>query len=302
MSDNIQIARHNDHKIDISKENNQNHIKHKGNSLKEQGLSTKKDAKIGSLSVRLAQNEEEIHRAQKLRYNIFIAEKGGQPNEEQKKFLKDFDQFDQYCDHLLVIDNKLSEDDKVIGTYRLLRRSVAVKNNIELYTQSEYDLSKLKNFSGEILEVGRSCVAPKYRTGATILLLWRGIVNYCINNDVALLVGCASFDGTDIDKHALALSYLYHNHLAPEDFCPRALDKFFYDMNIIAKDEIDNKLAISALPPLVKGYLQNGSMFGDGAVIDHIFKTTDVCVYFPLERIISGRFHRRQKANSDNEN
>jgi putative hemolysin len=56
-------------------------------------------------------------------------------------------------------------------------------------------------------------------------------------------------------------------------------------LNLIAKDKLDVKAALRAMPPLIKGYLRLGAMVGDGAVIDRQFGTTDVLIILPVEKI-----------------
>lgn len=245
----------------------------------------------GNLSVRLAQDEAEITASQILRYEIFCGEMGGKASAEIQKQKRDFDEFDDYCDHLLVIDGDKSGADAVVGTYRLLRRSAMEKLG-RFYTESEYDCSAVKNMQGEILELGRSCVDGAYRNRAVMTLLWRGIGAYVNSHDIKLMFGCASFTGADPEEHALALSYLYHNHLAPEDIRLRTLPEYYVDMNMMAKDKIDMKAALNATPPLIKGYLRLNGYIGDGAFVDHAYNTTDVSIIVQTD-VISEKYASR---------
>ncbi len=147
------------------------------------------------------------------------------------------------------------------------------------------------SYPGEILELGRSCVHADYRTGATMQLLWRGISEYVLHYDIELLFGCASLPGTRSEDMALPLSYLFHHHLAPPALRPRALDERYVAMNIMPAGEIDRRLALAALPPLVKGYLRLGGFVGDGAVVDHEFNTTDVCIVVKTD-LVTERYFR----------
>lgn len=230
-----------------------------------------------NFEVRLARSEEEIALAQSLRYRVFIEEMNGSTTPENEKVKKDIDDFDQYADHLLVIDPQAPEEEKVVGTYRLIRRSVAEKN-IGFYTETEFNIKKLKNYEGEILEIGRSCVAPAYRTRAAIQLLWRGIAAYVLQFNVELIFGCASIPTTNIEEIKEQLSYLYHFHLAPPALRTKALNHRYVQMNLIPAEMIDHRKALSQLPPLIKGYLRIGGFIGDGAIIDHDFQSTDVCI------------------------
>jgi putative hemolysin len=101
------------------------------------------------------------------------------------------------------------------------------------------------------------------------------------------MFGCASLPGTDLEALKESLAYLHHNHLAPEGMRPRALDARYESMDRASADAIDPRKAIRALPPLIKGYLRAGCFVGDGAVVDHQFNTTDVCIVLPTENVTS---------------
>ncbi|MGL4542272.1 MAG: GNAT family N-acetyltransferase, partial [Polymorphobacter sp.] len=190
--------------------------------------------RIGHLEVRLAQSGVEVAAAQALRYRIFYDEMGAQPTPAMRASRRDIDRHDNVCDHLLVIDHDAGA--RVIGTYRLLRQAVAAAHG-GFYSASEYDLSPLlvqARAGGQLLELGRSCVAPKYRNPATISLLWRGIASYLQIHGIGHLFGCASLHGADPAAHAAELSYLYHNHLAPPELRARTLPEHFVAMDRLA--------------------------------------------------------------------
>lgn len=246
----------------------------------------------GNIEVRLARSFTEIENAQKLRYQIFYEEMNAKPDAAMEATRRDIDPYDEFCDHLLVIDHDKPEADRVVGTYRLLRQTVAEAQS-GFYSSSEYNLSPLmtENFRAQmgegkqLLELGRSCVHIDYRSSATINVLWQGIAEYLKEHNIAYMFGCASFEGVDPAEFKEALSYLYHNHLVAEDFKVRALDGLHVEMNQMAAEEVDTRLARRALPPLIKGYLRLGCLIGDGAVVDEQFGTTDVFILVPVERI-----------------
>jgi putative hemolysin len=236
------------------------------------------DIRAGDLELRLAESDAEIEAAQRLRYRVFYQEMSAEPTPEMAAKGLDFDSFDPFCDHLLVIDHRLGEGAAgVVGTYRLLRRAQAAARG-RYYSVDEYDIAPLVAHPGEILELGRSCIGPEHRSRAAMQLMWRGIADYVMFHDVALMFGCASLPGIDPASHALPLSYLYYNHLAPEELRPHALPARHVDMRLMPREAIDAKAALLALPPLIKGYLRLGGFVGDGAVVDTQFHTTDVCV------------------------
>jgi putative hemolysin len=153
----------------------------------------------------------------------------------------------------------------VVGTYRLIRRAHAARKGT-FYSADEYDISMIVASPGEILELGRSCVGPDYRTGNVMQLLWRGIASYVFQFDIRLMFGCASVPGVDPEELALPLAYLYHNHLAPPAQRPVALPDRYTDMNLLPPDRIDRRAALAALPPLIKGYLRLGRRRGGGGL------------------------------------
>ena len=242
--------------------------------------------------MRLADDEAEILAAEKLRYRVFYEEMGAEPTPTMAREKRDVDEFDSVCDHLLVIDHARPADEAVVGTYRLMREEVALQND-GFYSASEYDLSPLfvgrdentYRQHGQFLELGRSCVRAEYRSNSTIQFLWRGIAEYVYQHQVSYLFGCASLPGTNVEQHAEALSYLYHNFRAPEELCVYAVPSRHVEMNMIPADQIRERDVVKALPPLIKGYLRVGSYIGDGAVVDKQFGTTDVFILQSIARV-----------------
>lgn len=247
-------------------------------------------ATAGALEVRLAETESEVEAAQRLRYRVFYEEMTAVPSSAMREQRMDFDQFDAFCDHLLVIDRELIDEDgqpAVVGTSRLMR-DVDAKRAGGFYTSGEYDiahiLSELGN--GNLVEIGRSCILRDYRTKpSTMQLLWRGVMVYDLRFSIDLMFGCASLVGTDPHTLALPLSYLHHYYPMPEGMRVRARPELYVEMNRMPKAVIEPKAALHALPPIIKGYLRAGASIGDGAVIDRQFDTTDVFIYFPLSNM-----------------
>ena len=241
----------------------------------------------GNLEVRLAENSLEIDAAQSLRYKVFFEEMQAKPSSEQKKSKRDIDEFDHYFDHILVVDHNKSGKiyDKVVGTYRLNRGNYKDKKNF-FYTSGEYDLSKLINLEGNILELGRSCVDIKYRDGKTMQLLWAFIAQYVIKHNIEIMFGCASFPGIEVHNHKSALAYLYQKYLAPVHIRPVAVKSRYIKMK---DDNLTNdsnfRKFLSSIPPLIKGYIRLGAFVGDGAVIDYDFNTIDVCIVLPTKKV-----------------
>ena len=246
--------------------------------------------RMGPLEVRLAQDKRDVKRAQRLRYTVFYKDGTAIADAATMLAQRDKDAFDKICDHLMVIDHaakpSMSGKQPVVGTYRLLRHETAMKHG-GFYTENEFDLADMIERHADLrfLELGRSCVLPRYRNKRTVELLWQGIWAYVKQNRFDVMIGCASFEGTDPDRLALPLSFLHHYARAPEAWRARAHPSRYVEMNRMAKEAIDSKAALRALPPLIKGYLRLGAHIGDGAVIDHQFGTTDVLIVMPVAAI-----------------
>ena len=245
----------------------------------------------GALEVRLAETEHEVEQAQRLRYTVFYEEMSAIPSPRMRELKRDFDKYDDVCDHLLVVDRDAHDEDGqplVVGTYRLTRKKDADKVG-GFYTSSEYELSAMLAGLPEgtkYLELGRSCILKSYRARpGTMQLLWKGLMAYVARFDIDLMFGCASLPGTDVEEMALPLSYLHHFHPMPEHLRVRALPDLYVEMNRIPKDAIDEREGIRSLPAMLKGYVRAGCCIGQGAMIDRQFGTTDVFIYFPLSGI-----------------
>ncbi len=255
------------------------------------------DVVAGDLHIRLAETAEEIKASQRLRYRVFCGEMAATPTAEQRLEEREYDSFDSFCDHLLVFDRSKRGSDQVVGTYRLMRREQAARRG-QFYTKDEYDIAPLLRYPGELLELGRSCVAADYRTGSTMQLLWRGIAEYVFFYNIDIMFGCASLPSTDPEEVKDALSYLYHHHLAPPALRPTAVPARYVDMNMTPPDAINVRLARRLLPPLLRGYLHLGGFVGDGAVIDRDFGTIDVAIVVKTEWVTQ-KYLRHYRAQSD---
>ena len=251
------------------------------------------------ITVRLASSPSEIEAAQRIRYKVFYEEYKAVADETAAATHMDVDDYDAVADHLIVLDESLPPSpSQIVGTYRLLRRAVADKFG-EFYTSREYDIVPLLDSGAHLLELGRSCVLPPYRTRPVLQKLWQGIAHYVAEHKIGLMFGCASLHGTDVDALAPQLSYLYHYHLATSELRARALESHYVEMNRIPKDQIDAKKVFTSLPPLVKGYMRLGASVGDGAVIDQQFNTTDVCIVMPTHLVTQKYFKHYQRVTNN---
>tara|TARA_B100001540_G_C15795585_1_gene637510 strand:+ start:1458 stop:2333 length:876 start_codon:yes stop_codon:yes gene_type:complete len=237
-----------------------------------------------NFTIKIAESNFEIKKAQSLRYKIFFKEKKIKKKSFKLLLQRDYDFYDKISDHLIIIDNNREIRDNVIGTYRLLRGNCA-KLYRGFYTEQEFDISNLKkNFSSKnILELGRSCVHPQYRSGIILKLLWQGISNYIKMYKIKILMGCASFHGTNPSKFKDEFSLLYESYRLPEDYDVKSLQSNEISFN----KNINHLTTFNKLPPLIKGYLRAGGMVSENFYIDTEFETIDYCVIMLTEKIVS---------------
>ncbi|HEX9859290.1 MAG TPA: GNAT family N-acyltransferase, partial [Paracoccaceae bacterium] len=236
--------------------------------------------------LRLARDARDLRAAQRLRYKVFVEELGGDGDLVNHAGRLECDAFDPIFEHLVLIDNRRDADalDDVVGVYRLLSGERAAQTG-RFYSEDEYDLTPLKASGRRLLELGRSCVHPDYRGGTAMLQLWNGLSDYVLERGIEVLFGVASFHGTDVAALAQPLSWLHHNHLAPEALRVRARAPHRQEMALIPPAGLDRRAAMLATPALIKAYLRVGGFVGDGAWIDHAFNTTDVCLVMDTARM-----------------
>ena len=232
----------------------------------------------------LARTEADLRAAQRLRYDVFVEELGGDGGLVDHDARLERDRFDPHFDHLLLRDRQRADGREVVGVYRVMRRAQAEAAG-QFYSEDEYDLSPLKASGRALLELGRSCVHRDYRGGPAMMYLWNGLAAYIAEHGIEVMFGVASFHGTDPEPLAGPLSLLHHRHLAPADIRPVARAEGYQDMNLIAETALDRPAAIRATPALIKAYLRLGGFVGQGAYIDRPFNCIDVCLVMDVARM-----------------
>jgi len=224
-------------------------------------------------TVKLAETAQELQAAQRLRYEVFVEELGGDGALVDHMARLEKDRFDPFYDHMIIMP---AGSTQVVGVYRMLPPNAARAAG-EYYSEAEYDLEPLRTSGRRLLELGRSCLHRDYRGGAAMHHLWAALARYIVEHRIELLFGVASFVGTDTQALAAPLSLLHHRHLAPADLRVRARAPFVA-MDIINEQQLDRRAAMLEIPSLIKGYLRLGGCVGEGAFVDHRFNTTDVCL------------------------
>lgn len=224
------------------------------------------------LTVRLASSASEVIAAQRLRYKVFCEEMGADLHRHDGR---DLDQFDAYCDHLIVIDEALG---KVVGTYRILPPwgARAVKR---MYCEDEFRIDRLKPIAHDIFEIGRACVHPAYRSSGALARLWTGLFGYVRAHQVKYLAGCASvaLDSGSLNLGALRAELMAH-HLSPQEFRVEP---------IRGLQSLGDPAGVKPVAPaLLKGYLRLGAWICGEPAWDPDFDSADFFVMLPIERLV----------------
>ncbi len=253
--------------------------------------------------LKIASSQEEILSSQRLRFKVFVEELGAQSNADNHDLKIETDEYDKWFEHLILIDRSIDPAtmDHVVGVYRLLRGDIAL-DNCGFYSDAEFDLTPLINSGRKLLELGRSCVHPNYRSGIAMYHLWNRLAQYVIENNIEILFGVASFHGINPMDYAHQLAYLHQNHLAPEDLRVSVRNEQGTNLDLIPADQIDQKKALLDMPSLIRGYLRLGGFVGNGAFLDYSFNTIDVCIVIDTNRMATTRrefFHRSVGSNSN---
>lgn len=238
--------------------------------------------------VKIAETEEEIEKALRLRYEVFNIEQGRGLKCADNKGI-DIDEFDEGCLHLLVIDKSL---DKAIGTYRLYLGPVA-RAAQGFYSSREYIISGIERIADKCLELGRSCIAPDFRNGAVIALLWGAISEILIRADLTYMIGCVSLEDTDPVVAWAVYKYLYRPSSAEIlEAVPRQEFKLRRPSAEKVEKILSNKRAlIKSIPPLLKGYLRLGAIVCGEPAFDTEFGTIDLFM-FADTRMVPARYVR----------
>ena len=229
-------------------------------------------AKRPALKITWATNASEIKEAQRLRYKVFAEEMGANLPKNPENL--DIDEFDTYCDHLLIRDQTSL---KVVGTYRVLPPHKALEIG-RLYSDSEFDLSRLNHLRPKMVELGRSCVHADYRSGAVIMALWSGLAQYMQKYDYEIMLGCASIPMADGGHFAASL----YNSLGNDQMAP--VENHAFPRLPLPLDKLNGGLEVEP-PPLIKGYLKLGAKICSAPAWDPDFNTADVLTMLRLSEI-----------------
>jgi len=231
-------------------------------------------ASFPKLSLSLASTPEEIREVQRLRYKVFVEAMGLETLKNHEGLERD--EFDEFCDHLIVRDTRTLE---VVGTYRVLTPK-ALHQTRGFYSENEFDLNRLGNLRSRIIEAGRACIHPDYRSGGVIMMLWAGLAACMQREKAEFLIGCASVSLAD-GGHTINALYrkLAKDHLCPPEY--RVTPNLPFPLH---DDPLPEGLQV---PALIKGYLRSGAWVCGEPAWDPDFHSADLFMMLPLSRLDS---------------
>jgi L-ornithine Nalpha-acyltransferase len=226
--------------------------------------------RMADFQVTIATDSAEIEEAQRLRFEVFNLELNKGLKSSYEKGL-DVDEFDSYCEHLIVRDLRSGD---VVGTYRLMRGAQA-RRHIGFYSEKEFDLTRIKKLDGELMELGRSCARKDFRDRALIPLMWEAIAEQVCAYNVRYLFGCGSLYSTDSREVSAMFSMLKRSYYAADSYRVLPIEKCRFDGLIDDPAISDEQALFQKLPSLIKGYLRIGAQVCGPPGLDAEFGTAD---------------------------
>jgi putative hemolysin len=223
--------------------------------------------------VELASTVEDVREAQALRYLVFGEEMGAKLKGREPGL--DIDDFDPYCQHLLVRD---SETGRVVGCTRLLTSENACRIGC-FYSDGEFDLGAIRALPGRLLEVGRTCIAPAYRQGAGIAVLWSGLAGFIHLHAIDWVFGCASVPLGERDMQAAAIM----NRVRRQAMASPSV-RVTPRVPLLTSGSPDEVLD-APLPPLIKAYVRLGAKACGEPCRDFDFGVADLFMLLDVDEM-----------------
>lgn len=242
---------------------------------------------MADFEIKIATGADEIEEAQRLRFQVFNLELNKGLKSSYERGL-DIDEFDPFCDHLIVRDLKSGE---VVGTYRLLRGDQA-RRHIGFYSEKEFDLSRIKRLDGELMELGRSCARRDFRDRALIPLMWEAIVEKVRAHNVRYLFGCGSLYSTDSAEVSAMFALLKKKYYADHAYRVLPLNACKFQGLIDDAEVADEQALFQKLPSLIKGYLRIGALVCGPPALDAEFGTADFFLLLDFASLKEGYLKR----------
>ena len=245
-------------------------------------------AEVGRYRLRLAENVEDRDAACRLRFKVFNLELGEGLESSYQTGL-DTDQFDIFCEHLLVED-KLTG--RVVGTYRMQSGATAARN-LGYYSEQEFEFAPYEPLRADILELGRASIDRDHRTPEVLTLLWRGIAQYASTMGLRYLIGCSSLTSKDPTEGWQVYRQLEHYRVSPEfetaptaDYVCPSEQEGAHAQPLPCQQDPSKRISApiqASVPKLLKTYLAIGARVCCPPAWDREFGTIDFLTLLDLK-------------------
>ena len=230
--------------------------------------------------VRLADSREDVRAAQRLRYRVFAGEMGARIEGDAAGV--DEDEFDEFCDHLLLIDPARSE---IVGTYRVMSDESAAELG-HFYSETEFDLRGVRALP-RLFELGRACVAPDVRTGIAIATLMAGVAQHLRSEGCRYVIGTSSLRVCENAGEVRNIcARVARDHPSPPELRVKP------HLPFESQEEADSRARPGRLPGLLRAYLRLGAYVCGEPAWDAAFRTADLLLLLDMKKL-DGRFADR---------
>jgi len=242
-------------------------------TLPRQSCETLTQATTPLFRLSLAQNLQDVHACQRLRYLVFNCELH-EGLKDSVRSGRDSDRFDLICDHLMVHDVRSGH---LVGTYRMQTGSRA-KATLGYYSEELFDLSPFEGIRDQILELGRACVHQDYRNTTALFMLWKGIAGYATACNARYLIGCSSVTSQDESEGTALYETLREKYLAEPVLRtePHAHCRCGNGAGSVMPPRV---------PRLFRAYLEISARLCGPPAIDRQFRTIDFLTLLDLDQI-----------------
>jgi putative hemolysin len=236
----------------------------------------------GHFTVKTVDSKRELWQVMTLRYEVFHREYMN----KRLPYGIDRDRYDQHADHLVIVDNRIN---KIVGTYRL----ISSETTDDFYSKTEFDISSLLSRSGRKVELSRACIHKDYRNGATITLLWRGIIEYLQASESSWLFGMGSVKTIDADEVAAVYKCFEADGSVDNSYNVHAragyrINDFSERLKRIETTEQSREM----VPTLLKSYIRAGAVLAGDPAIDLAFNCSDLFVILEVAKMTQA-YHRK---------
>lgn len=245
----------------------------------------------GRYRARLAETREDVVACQQLRYLTFIEARGLGPAGCDDR--RDEDEFDPHCRHMMVEEARSGQ---LVCCFRMM----PLESGAEIarsYSATWYELDKLEDYPGRLVEMGRFCIHPAHKDPSILRVAWHSMTRYVDEQEIGLLFGCSSFYGIEAEAYMDAFALLKEKHLAPKRWLPRVkAPKVFRFARILRLRRPNMALALRRMPPLLRTYLMMGGWVSDHAVIDDKLNTLHVFTGIEIAHVPEARARQLRRS------